>query len=123
MHPDDLDYFRKNLEALLYDLQRQANDTVISLREIQGNEPDPLDRAAVDAENNFRLRIRGRESILINKVQKSLEAMEEGEYGICEDCGGDISIARLHARPVASRCIRCKTKQEQRARAVGYQTP
>ena len=120
MHPDDLEYFRQHLEKLLEELLRQAEDTVSGLREIDGHAPDPLDRATVDAESSFRLRIRGRERVLINKIQQSLEDIENGEYGICEDCGVEIAIARLKARPVASRCISCKIKQEKRERAVNY---
>ena len=120
MHPNDLEYFKRCLEDLLDQLLRQASDTVIGLIEIQDNEPDPLDRATVDFEHNYRFRMRGRERILIKKIRQSLEDIETGDYGICEDCGEDISIARLHARPVASRCIRCKTKQEQQERAVNY---
>ena len=120
MHPNDLEYFRHHLEKLLQELLRQAEDTVSGLREMDGHAPDPLDRATFDAESNFRLRIRGRERTLINKIRQSLEDIENGEYGICEDCGEEIAIARLRARPVASRCIRCKMKQEQQERVVGY---
>ena len=110
MHPSDLVYFKYHLEKLLKELLRQAEDTVIGLRKMDGHAPDPLDRATVDTESSFKLRIRGRERVLINKVQQSLEDIENGEYGICEDCGEEIALARLRARPVASRCIRCKTK-------------
>lgn len=120
MHPSDLAYFRHHLEELLKELLRQAGDTVIGLREMDGHASDPLDRATVDAESSFRLRIRSRESFLIKKIRQSIEDIENGEYGICEDCGEEIAIARLRARPVASRCIHCKTKQEQRERVMQY---
>ena len=120
MHPSDLAYFKRHLEKLLKELLRQAEDTVTGLREMNGRTPDPLDRATVDAESSFRLRIRGRERVLINKIQQSLDDIENGEYGVCEDCGDEIALARLRARPVASRCIRCKTRQEQLERAMNY---
>ena len=39
--------------------------------------------------------------------------MEDGEYGICEECGEDISILRLEARPVTTLCVSCKARQEE----------
>ena len=65
------------------------------------------------------LRIRDRESMLIKKIRKSLEDIENGDYGICEDCGKDISTERLKARPVTSFCIRCKTKRETLEKLTG----
>ena len=38
--------------------------------------------------------------------------MEEGTYGICENCGEPIPYKRLKARPVARLCIRCKEEEE-----------
>jgi DnaK suppressor protein len=58
--------------------------------------------------------------MLINKIKSSLDDIENGEYGICMDCGKDISIERLKIRPVAKRCIGCKTIQEKKERAVGF---
>lgn len=120
MQDSDLEYFKNHLEAVLEDLLIQAGDTVVVLRESQVHAPDPLDRATVDAEYSYRLRIRGRERTLINKIRQSLEDIENGDYGICEDCEEDISVARLKARPVASRCIKCKTKQEEFEKVVSY---
>jgi DnaK suppressor protein len=89
-----------------------ADDTVEGLLDSQENLADPLDRASVESDRSRTLRIRDRERMLIKKIRNSLEAIEAGEYGICEDCGEDISIERLKARPVTSFCIRCKTKRE-----------
>ena len=58
MYPSDLAYFKNHLEKLLKELLSQAEDTVITLREMEGHAPDPLDRATADAESSFRLRIR-----------------------------------------------------------------
>lgn len=118
MHEKYLSYFKKKLEQLLDTLLEQAGDTAHALRDSQGTLPDPIDRASIDEEFAYRLRIRGRESTLIRKIRSSLVDIENGDYGICEDCGEEISIARLNARPVASRCIRCKTAQEARERVA-----
>jgi DnaK suppressor protein len=112
MEEKDLEYFRNLLIQWMEELLDHADETVEGLLDSQENLADPLDRAAVESDRIWTLRIRDRESMLIKKIRQSLEDIENGEYGICEDCGEDISIERLKARPVTSFCIRCKTKRE-----------
>ena len=112
MEEKDLEFFRNLLTQWLEEFLNRADDTVEELSDSQDNFADPLDRVSVESERIWILRIRDRESFLINKIRQSLEDIETGEYGICEDCGEDISIKRLKARPVTSFCIRCKTKRE-----------
>lgn len=50
-----------------------------------------------------------REFVLIDEA---LERIEEGTYGICEDCGRPIGMKRLSARPLATRCLECQARQE-----------
>jgi DnaK suppressor protein len=119
MKQEDLDYFRDLLDRWLQELLSQADNTVMGLIDGEARLADPLDRAALDNECSYTLRIRDRESILIRKIKASLDDIEDGLYGICEDCGRDIGIERLNARPVARRCIRCKTLQEERERLTG----
>ena len=119
MEKKDLDYFKDLLTRWLDELLSQAGNTVIGLRDSDDNLADPLDRAVLDINRSYMLRMRDRESILIKKIRRSLEDIEDGLYGICEDCGQDISIARLNARPVARRCIKCKTRQEEIEKLIG----
>jgi len=112
MEEKDLEFFRHLLTQRLEELLIHADDTVEELLDSQENLPDPLDRASVESDRIRTLRLRDRESMLIKKIRQSLEDIETGEYGNCEDCGEDISIERLKARPVTSFCIRCKTKRE-----------
>ena len=92
--------------------QRGSEETVEGLLKSEESPADPLDRASLESNRSTTLRIRDKESMLIKKIRKSLEDIENGDYGICEDCGEDISIERFKARPVTSFCIRCKTKRE-----------
>ena len=112
MGKKDLEFFRQLLTQWVEELLNRTDDNVEELLDSQENFADPLDRVSVESERIWTLRIRDRESFLINKIRQSLEDIETGEYGICEDCGEDISIERLKARPVTSFCIRCKTKRE-----------
>jgi len=119
MEEKDLDFFRQLLTQWLEELLNRADDTVEELLDSQENLADPLDRASVESDRIWTLRIRDREGFLIKKIRQSLEDIENGEYGICEDCAEDISIERLKARPVTSYCIRCKTKRESVERLTG----
>ncbi len=119
MEKIDLDYFKNLLTEWLDELLNQADYTVMGLRDVDGNPPDPLDRAVCDSEHSYTLRMRDRESILIKKIKRSLEDIEDKSYGMCEDCGNYIAIERLKARPVARRCITCKTKQEKIEKLIG----
>jgi DnaK suppressor protein len=74
--------------------------------------PDPNDRATVEQERNWELRLRDRDRRLISKVKEALARLESGTFGTCTACGKAISPARLRARPVTDLCIACKTEAE-----------
>ncbi len=71
------------------------------------------DIASQEIDRSFLLRLRDRERKLLKKIEKTLEKIENGTYGICESCGAEIPIERLEARPVTDLCIECKTEQEE----------
>ena len=119
MKKKDIEYFKELLTNRLEELLSQADNTVSGMTTPKENFPDPTDRAALEADRNFMLRIRDREHKLIKKIKKALERIENGTFGICETCGEDISIARLKARPVTSQCIECKSKEEALEKALG----
>ena len=119
MKKKDIEYFEKHLKNRLEELLNQADNTVSGMIERKDNFPDPTDRAALESDRNFMLRIRDRESKLIKKIKKTLNRIENGSFGICEKCGEDISIPRLKARPVTTQCINCKTKEEAFEKALG----
>jgi DnaK suppressor protein len=79
--------------------------------------PDEMDMASSIYEQNLSLRLRGRERALLDKVQAALLRIEEGGFGICQECEEKISLARLRARPVAALCIQCKDEQERNEKA------
>lgn len=111
MNPKDIDYFRNLLNQRIAELRLEAGKTVETMDE-EGNFPDPTDRASMESNRNSILRIRDRERKLIFKIQEALQRLDNGEYGICEECGEEIAINRLKARPVTTLCIDCKSNQE-----------
>ncbi|NCO60383.1 MAG: RNA polymerase-binding protein DksA [Deltaproteobacteria bacterium CG_4_8_14_3_um_filter_51_11] len=106
------EYFRNLLSKRAGDLLQEVNRTVSGMTDLNDNFPDPNDRATMESDRNFTLRIRDRERKLIAKIQEALARIEEGTFGICEECGEEISFERLSARPVTTLCIACKKKQE-----------
>ena len=119
MKKKDIDYFKEFLNNRLQELLSHADDTVSGMTQPKENFPDPTDRASLESERNFLLRIRDRENKLIKKIRGALDRIENGTYGICEECGENISIRRLKARPVTTQCIDCKTKEEASEKALG----
>ncbi|MES2205078.1 MAG: RNA polymerase-binding protein DksA [Pseudomonadota bacterium] len=105
-------HFRSILETWRKNLLEEASVTLENMRRTKDGLADEVDLAAY--EENFRLvlRARDRELKLIKKIDFSIEALKEGDYGYCDDCGTDIGIARLEARPTATKCVECKTIAE-----------
>jgi DnaK suppressor protein len=119
MKKKDVEYFKDLLENRLEELLSHADNTVSGMTQPKENFPDPTDRASLESERNFMLRIRDRENKLIKKIRSALERIENGTFGVCEECGEDITIKRLKARPVTTQCIDCKTKEEASEKALG----
>ena len=119
MKKKDIEYFKELLAGRLEELLNQADNTVSGMTVPKENFPDPTDRASLESDRNFMLRIRDREHKLIKKIKKALARIENDTFGVCDTCGEDISIARLKARPVTTQCIDCKTKEEAFEKALG----
>ena len=119
LNKNDLDCFKDFLTKRLDELLDEANKTVSGMTDHRDNFADPTDRATMESERNFTLRIRDRERKLIVKIKEALNRIEIGTFGICEECGEDISEKRLKARPVTTLCINCKKSQENEEKLKG----
>ena len=117
MEKKKLRYYKKLLEQHLAALAEGAKETVGDMLDDDGTFPDPNDRATMESDRNFVLRIRDRERKLKTKIQQALERIANGTFGICEACGEDISEQRLSVRPVTTLCIKCKEEQEKKEKA------
>lgn len=111
--------FKEILLTRLDELYVEAERTVAGMTDTEETFPDPTDRATLESDRNFMLRIRDRERKLILKIREALQRIEDGSFGLCETCGDDIGIERLNARPVTTLCIDCKRKQEANEKARG----
>ncbi len=112
MSPEQLAHFTKILTAWRNQLREEVERTVHHMQDEAANFPDPVDRASQEEEFSLELRNRDRERRLIKKIEKTLNKIEEDDFGFCESCGIEIGIRRLEARPTADLCIDCKTLAE-----------
>lgn len=118
--PEDEYLDREQLLALHQKLRDQLDQilgrthrAVSDLTAVEDTEADELDMASNASNREFLLRSADRERQQLVLVRAALARMQDGEYGMCEECGGEIAYDRLLARPVATQCIDCKTEQEQ----------
>ncbi|GIU44661.1 RNA polymerase-binding protein DksA [Shewanella algidipiscicola] len=112
MNDAQLNHFKKILDAWRGQLREEVDRTLTHMQDEAANFPDPVDRAAQEEEFSLELRARDRERKLIKKIEKTLQKIEEDDFGFCDSCGIEIGIRRLEARPTADQCIDCKTLAE-----------
>jgi len=113
MRKRNLSTFEHLLQLRRKELLGEAERTVDGMGASLEQFPDPTDRASAEGDRNLTLRIRDRERKLITKIDEALDRIKNGTYGKCEECGGEIGVARLKARPVTTLCIDCKASQEE----------
>jgi DnaK suppressor protein len=119
MENEQLEFFKELLLQQRGEILQNADETVADMNDQTVNYPDPTDRASIESDRSFVLRLRERERMLLTKINEALERIESGEFGICETCGEEIGFKRLEARPVTTLCINCKTRSEAMEKARG----
>lgn len=82
---------------------------------------DIIDKITNERDAQLALKLKGRDQFFLKKIDHALEKIESGTFGECEECGDDISMKRLLARPIATQCIHCKEEQEREEGQVLYQ--
>ena len=112
MSKAQLDHFRAILSAWRAELSSDTTKTVIQMQDETANHPDPTDRASQETDMAIELRGRDRDRKLIKKIDESITHLASGDFGYCENCGEQIGLKRLEARPTAVLCIDCKTLDE-----------
>lgn len=81
---------------------------------------DVFDRITSEREALLMMKLEGRKSFLAKKIILALQKIEDGEFGRCSDCGEEISLQRLEARPMATKCITCKEDEERIETHIPY---
>lgn len=116
----DLERFRAVLLEKRAQLVANAQSTLHEEMALDANDlPDEMDLAASEYLQSFTFRLRGREKHFLDKIDRALTKIDNGEFGTCDECGEEISIKRIEARPETTLCIRCKEDQERAERSLG----
>lgn len=118
MNPRQREHFKRILESLKQDLSQEINRAVHTLQDDATVFADPNDRASQESDIGVELHNRDREGKLIKKIEETIARIDKQQYGYCENCGVEIGLKRLDARPTATLCIDCKTLAELRERRV-----
>ncbi|MBI2286308.1 MAG: RNA polymerase-binding protein DksA [Nitrosomonadales bacterium] len=129
MNPKQLEHFRKILNDIKAGLGEILNDikaglgedidrTVHTMQDEATVFADPNDRATQESDMGLELRNRDRERKLIKKINEMLAKIDADDYGYCDNCGIEIGLNRLEARPTATLCIDCKTLDEIREKQI-----
>jgi len=119
MEANRMMFFRELLQQRIAELLNDQMKTISVLNSSNDRVVDQNDQASMEVDRNYELRIRDRERRLILKMKEAILRIDNGTFGICVDCGEDISEKRLIARPVTTQCIDCKTKQEKIEKLLG----
>ena len=118
MNEAQIEHFHNILGAWKMELMQEVDRTVHHMQDEAANFPDPNDRASQESDFTMELRTRDRERKLIKKIDESIDFLDSGDYGYCEECGIEIGIRRLEARPTANLCIDCKSLSEIREKSM-----
>ncbi|MCX7896334.1 MAG: RNA polymerase-binding protein DksA [Rhodocyclaceae bacterium] len=118
MNAKQLAHFRQILVSLKEELLADIERTVHTMQDEATVFADPNDRASQESDMALELRNRDRERKLIKKIDEALSRIEKGEYGYCENCGVEIGLKRLEARPTATLCIDCKEIEEKKEKQM-----
>lgn len=113
LNKSQIEDFRLVLQEKRNRLLHEARRTLDHEMVIDSDERmDEVDQASSEYMQAFSFRLRGRERFLMDKIEHALRKIDEGTYGVCEECEDPISLKRLQARPEAQLCIQCKEAQE-----------
>ena len=119
MNKEQLEHFARILQNWKRDLMVEVDRTVLHMKDVEANVPDPNDRATQEEEFSLELRTRDRERKLIRKIDEALKRIEDGSYGYCLETGEEIGIKRLEARPVATLSVEAQERRERREKQYG----
>ncbi len=119
MNDMQLAYFRRKLSLLKQDILNSAGATTEHLREDTVVVPDPADRATIEEEHALELRTRDRERKLLKKIEQSIQRIDAGDYGFCDETGEAIGVGRLLARPTATLSLEAQQRRELKQKMFG----
>lgn len=104
-----MEKYRKMLE----DLRINTESKIKNLKQSEWQSmSDEIDQVQEQEREELRQNMLSRESVFLQQIMQALILVEKGQYGECSDCGDAIAVARLKARPTATRCVDCQSEYE-----------
>jgi DnaK suppressor protein len=119
MNEKQMAFFRLKLLELKRGILENAGETTEHLREDTVVVPDPADRATIEEEHALELRTRDRERKLLKKIEQSIQRIDAGDYGYCDETGEPIGVGRLLARPTATLSLEAQQRRELKQKMFG----
>lgn len=119
MNDTQIAFFRLKLVGLKNGILSNAGETTEHLREDTVVVPDPADRATIEEEHALELRTRDRERKLLKKIEQSINRIDAGDYGYCDETGEPIGVGRLIARPTATLSLEAQQRRELKQKMFG----
>ncbi len=119
MNEVQLSFFRNLLETQKEEILADISEVKNTLQVNERNS-DVTDIATVIEQQQIDLKRTDRERKLLNKINKTIKLIDEGEYGFCEETGEPIGLQRLLARPTTTLSIEAKQQQEFKEKTVGH---
>lgn len=116
--------FREKFLTMREDLVKEIERVRLASEEVllagQDGAMDEVDCTIQGSEEIISYKLIGRATFLLKKLDESILKLNRGSFGVCEDCGQDIGIGRLMARPMARLCIHCKENEERTEQHIPY---
>ena len=112
----------KQFENLFIELKKNIlNEMKLNEEGLEWQKGDDLDQERLERSRTLELKLLGRQSFMLKKIDNALFKIKHGTYGICDECEGEIEINRLKARPIATQCIACKEVEERGESNILYE--
>lgn len=102
--------FEEQRKKLLFSAPVVSEDFHLQRDEMK----DETDMTSSEMETEMRMRLRNRETLFLKKIDEALHRITEGSFGACDECGEDIELKRLEARPTTTMCVNCKEDSERK---------
>jgi DnaK suppressor protein len=123
MRKRERDKFQAKLLDLRKTILREIQDDMKEGRESEaGDGRDNYDIASDERDREINLLLGDRERKKLAQIDEALQRLDDGEYGECEECGGEIATGRLDAMPFTRLCVTCQEESEQAQRTMSSGT-
>lgn len=112
---DQIEHFKKKLEALKHQLNHSLKGSTAEVKkpdDATGYSQHQADQGTDDFDRTISLEVTSREYGILRQIERALEKIEEGTYGVCDVTGEDISIPRLEAIPYATMTVKAQEQLE-----------